>query len=326
MALIKQQVANIQEKRGVQIRDTKLQSPASTTTAATRSFPMVGFDVELIEIMERLTTQESARKILPIVGMGGIGKTTLAKNVYDNLYIVHHFHIRIWVTISQDYRVRDILLEALKCVGKTDVDKKLLTVSDQMSEASENELGSLLYKSLWGRRYLVVMDDMWSVEPWDNVKMFFPDNSNRSRVVMTTRLSDMTIHLGPSAFQMNFLDKEKSWELLRRNVFKQTPYPMESEEIGKKIAINCRALPLSIVLVSGILANSKQTEEQWEYVAENLQSILNLEDHEHCLNILSLSYNYLPVHLKPCFLYMGVFPEDENILCPNLLWIRVDSS
>ncbi|KZV46036.1 hypothetical protein F511_11352 [Dorcoceras hygrometricum] len=273
--------------------------------------------------MERLTTRESTRKILPIVGMGGIGKTTLAKNVYDNLYIVHHFHIRIWVTISQDYRVRDILLEALKCVGKTDVDKKLLIDSDQMREATENELGSLLYKSLWGRRYLVVMDDMWSVEPWDDVKMFFPDNSNRSRVLMTTRLSDMSIHLGSSAFQMNFLDKEKSWELLCRNVFKQAQCPMELKKIGKKIAINCRGLPLSIVLVSGILANSKQTKEEWEYVAENLQSILNLEDHEHCLNILSLSYNYLPVHLKPCFLYMGVFPEDENIRVPMLvkLWV-----
>lgn len=325
MDLIKQHVVKIQEKIGVQ--DPKPKNSISSTSlskpATARSLAVVGFDDALIEIMERLTMQQPTRQILPIVGMGGIGKTTLAKNVHDNLYIVHHFHIRIWVTISQDYRVRDILLEALKCVGKTDVDKKLLLSSDKMSEASEDELGSLLYKSLSGRRYLVVMDDMWSIEPWDDVRMFFPDNSNRSRIMITTRLSDMAIHLGSSAFQMNFLDEEKSWDLLCKNVFTQTSCPIELEEIGKKIAINCRGLPLSIVLVGGILANSKETPEQWEYVAENLHSILNLEEHEHCLNILSLSYNYLPVHLKPCFLYMGVFPEDENICVSMLikLWV-----
>ncbi|XP_073064503.1 putative late blight resistance protein homolog R1A-10 [Primulina eburnea] len=325
MDLIKQHVIKIQEKIGIQ--DPKSKNAISSTSlskpASTRSLAMVGFDDALIEIMDRLTTQQPTLQILQIVGMGGIGKTTLAKHVYDNLYIVQHFHICIWVTISQDYRVRDILLEALKCVGKTDVDKKLLISSDKMSEASEEELGSLLYKSLWGRRYLVMMDDMWSTEPWDDVKRFFPDNSNRSRIVITTRLSDMAIHLGSSAFQMNFLDKEKSWDLLCRNVFTQTSCPTELEEIGKKIAINCRGLPLSIVLVGGILANSKETREQWEYVAENLHSILHLEDHEHCLNILSLSYNYLPVHLKPCFLYMGVFPEDENICVSMLikLWV-----
>ncbi|XP_073125765.1 putative late blight resistance protein homolog R1A-3 [Henckelia pumila] len=343
MDLIKLQVLKIQETTAMQDY-LKPEIPISSTIlpkpATTRNFTMVGFDEALIEIMERLTEQQPTRQILPIIGMGGMGKTTLAKNVYDNLCIVHHFDIRIWVTISQHYSVRDIFLEALRCVGKTDADKISLLSTGKMSEQSvdgldpevnqrvnsqrnEDELGLELYKSLFGRRYLVVMDDMWSAEAWEDVELFFPKDDNGSRIVITTRLSDLAAYFGWCAFRINFLDKEKSWELLCKSIFAEECCPIELEETGKKIAMNCRGLPLSIVLVGGILANSEKTRGQWEYVAGNLRSILNLEDHEYCWNILSLSYNYLPVHLKPCFLYMGVFPEGHKIRVSMLikLWV-----
>ncbi|KAK6125095.1 hypothetical protein DH2020_041159 [Rehmannia glutinosa] len=122
---------------------------------------------------------------------------------------------------------------------------------------------------------------------------------------------------------MNFLDEDKSWNLLCKNVFGEESCPLELEEIGKKIANNCKGLPLSIVVIGGVLANSQRTREHWEYIAENLISIVTLDDNERCLKILHMSYNQLSVHVKPCFLYMGSISEDSKIRVSLLvkLWV-----
>ncbi|KAK4383059.1 ToMV susceptible protein tm-2 [Sesamum angolense] len=100
------------------------------------------------------------------------------------------------------------------------------------------------------------------------------------------------------------------------------PYP-ELEEIGRNIARCCHGLPLAIVVIGGLLAKSNKTREYWEYVVENITSFVHFGDDDYCLKILSLSYNSLPIHLKPCFLYMRVFPEDDEIKASKLidLWI-----
>ncbi|KAK4394797.1 ToMV resistant protein Tm-2 netted virescent [Sesamum angolense] len=112
-------------------------------------------------------------------------------------------------------------------------------------------------------------------------------------------------------------------EILLKYLLTDKKDKKELEEIGRNIAKGCRGLPLAIVVVGGLLAKSKKTREYWEFVAENVSTIVNSGDEEYCLKILSLSYNSLPIHLKPCFLYMGVFPEDHEIKASELakLWI-----
>ncbi|GER46326.1 disease resistance protein [Striga asiatica] len=168
------------------------------------------------------------------------------------------------------------------------------------------------------------MDDVWSTDAWDRIKFFFPDNNNGSRIMITTRLSNLASQLsGSSGLEMGFLDEDNSWNLFRKNVFGDKDCPMELEEIGKQIARGCKGLPLSIVVIGGLLAKSNQTREHWNYILENLNSVVNLDDNECCLRILSLSYNHLPVHLKPCFLYMGIFPKDRLVKASTLvkLWV-----
>ncbi|KAL9167334.1 hypothetical protein ABFS82_05G089800 [Erythranthe guttata] len=265
--------------------------------------------------MDKLTGQQSNLRIIPIVGMGGIGKTTLARNAY--VKFMKHFDIRAWVTVSQNYNVREILIEILLCINKAES-------RETLSAKSEGELGVKVHQSLWGRRYLIVMDDIWSVEVWDKVNLFFPDNvGQRSRIMITTRLSDVA-SIGSHGVVMDFLNEDKSWDLLCKSILEEEEEcPPELEEIGKKIAKNCEGLPLSIVVIGGHLAKSKRTREHWEYVSENIKKIVNSEDDERCLKVLQLSYNHLPVHLKPCFLYMGVFPEDKKIRVSWLvkLWV-----
>ncbi|GER52647.1 disease resistance protein RGH3 [Striga asiatica] len=210
-----------------------------------------------------------------------------------------------------------VLLEILHCIG---------CIGSEESEYEE--LGNKLYRSLFKRRYLIVMDDIWSTDAWDEMKRFFPNNDDGSRVLITTRASKVALHLdGPNYFQMPFLEVDESWNLLRRCVFgeeQQGSPPPELEAIGKNIATNCRGLPLSIVVIGGLLAKSEQTRENWQRVLENLSSTVNLEEDERCFKILKLSYDQLPVHLKPCFLYMGMYREDDWINVSMLMRLWVD--
>ncbi|KAG8379662.1 hypothetical protein BUALT_Bualt07G0112400 [Buddleja alternifolia] len=295
MDLIEQKVINVKEKMimGV-VKDQQLEEfepvVGLSRQATTGKNTLVGFDDHLVQIMEKLDTKKSKLQMISIVGKGGIGKTTLATNVYDNPFIVQHFDVRAWVTISQDYNVREILLRLLYAVdGGKDSIEKSSAFTDKMNKNSDEQLGDQLYKSLITRRYLIVMDDLWSTEAWDEVRRFFPDNSNECRIM----------------------------------VFQQDDCPLDLEKVGKKIAKSCRGLPLAVVVIGGLLAKSNKTREYWEYIAENLNSIVNSGNDEYCLKLLSLSYNHLPIYLKPCFLYMATFPEDCDISVSRLikLWV-----
>ncbi|XP_047959853.1 putative late blight resistance protein homolog R1B-14 [Salvia hispanica] len=277
-----------------------------------------GFGDASREIMDKLTNGVDDRQlqVIPIVGMGGIGKTTLAKHVYALPYIKEHFDIRAWVTISQNFDTREILCELLSQANRKS--------KEQMSEMSEYEVGEALHKYLFNRRFIIVMDDMWSVDAWDKMQNSFPNNWNGSRIVVTTRQSQLSSQLNKNyCLRLKLLDEVSRWDLFSNSVFGEERCPLELEEIGKKIVENCKGLPLAIVVVGGLLKKMEHTEECWESIRTNSSSVVNSADEDFCLKILKLSYNHLPVYLKPCFLYMGVFDEDRAVRVSTLvqLWV-----
>ncbi|XP_057763765.1 putative late blight resistance protein homolog R1B-16 [Salvia miltiorrhiza] len=315
MASIEKEAKKIQGRVGVQHQLHKNSTPpdSSRSSSIGQQSSMVGADDVKLQMMDKLTSDRLHLQIIHIVGMGGSGKTTLARTVYEERLIKDHFDICAWATISQEYIIKEIFAGLLRQLN--------IEVDDILSE---DELGEKLYKHLYGRRYLIIMDDMWSIHSWDRVRNYFPDNKNRSRIVVTTRLSDLASKLPNSdSLGMKLLDEAHSWDLLSKTVFGEEGCPFELEEIGKKIVKSCRGLPLSIVVVGGLLAKSNHEKEFWEDIGENLNASVNLEDDERCLKILYMSYKQLPIHLKPCFLYMGVFPEDELIEISKLVkfWV-----
>ncbi|XP_042037903.1 putative late blight resistance protein homolog R1A-10 [Salvia splendens] len=247
--------------------------------------------------------------------MGGIGKTTLARTVYDDPLIMYHFDFRVWLTISQDYNAWKVLLGL--------VDSMKLIV-EQMSTIEMDDVSILkerVYKTLKSRRYLVVMDDVWSTKAWDDVRNVFPNDGNGSRIMLTTRLADLAVYPSPASapHEMRFLNDSQSWDLLKGKVFANSNFPPELEDVGKKIARSCGGLPLAVVLVAGFLSEVNKIPSSWEEISENVNPIVGQE----LEGILSLSYAHLPHHLKPCFLFMAVFPEDEIIRASRLirLWL-----
>ncbi|XP_073317266.1 disease resistance protein RPP13-like [Primulina huaijiensis] len=162
----------------------------------TKNNTFVGFDEIFLDIISRLTEQCPALQILSIVGMAGIGKTTLARNVYDHSSVLCYFYIRVWVTISQEFRVREILLTAIFCANKGNPNENFAKFADEMSQVGLHELGLQLYRILSGRIFSIIMDDMWSIEACEKLKFFFPKGSDGSRIMITTRLSVMASYFG----------------------------------------------------------------------------------------------------------------------------------
>ncbi|KAL8056618.1 hypothetical protein ABFX02_04G130500 [Erythranthe guttata] len=278
---------------------------------------MVGFNNHMDEIMGALSTNESNLRIISIVGMGGIGKTTLASNVFNNPF-VEHFQLRAWFTVSQEYTDKKILLGLLHQINNTYINAHEIDDDDD-----DYAIGDRLHKTLFGRKYLIVMDDMWDIKACDMVKRFLPDNNNGSRILVTTRLMKLAVDIGScSPYQLNLLDISQSWDLLREKIFAEECCPDELEGTGKSIAKKCNGLPLALVVIAGVLAKSK-TEEHWVSIEKDVTSAVNNQDDESCMKILLLSYNNLPIHLKPCFLYFAVFPEDHIINAERLvrLWV-----
>ncbi|XP_022846335.1 putative late blight resistance protein homolog R1B-17 [Olea europaea var. sylvestris] len=270
---------------------------------------MVGFHNDLNQIIDRLTGNQGALQLIPVTGMGGIGKTTLGKNVYNDPRIKDHFHTRAWVSISQEYREREVLLNLLDSMEQLS--------AEMCQENSTAKLKDYLHKSLIGMTYLVVLDDIWTTEARGSLRRIFPDERNGSRIMLTTRLL-CVVDSRHSPHRMQFLNETDSWNLLCQKVFGEDFCPLELEEVGKEISNNCKGLPLSLVVIGNHLSKVNRTKDHWEYVAENVKSVVNAAD-ENCSEILSLSYDYLPHYFKARFLYMGVLPEDDEIRVSKLI-------
>ncbi|XP_047947604.1 putative late blight resistance protein homolog R1A-10 [Salvia hispanica] len=286
-------------------------SPSSSASYATKKTTMLGFDGYVAQLLEELTRNVPHRLILPIVGMGGIGKTTLAKNVYESSLTVFHFDVRVWVIVSQVYKATHMLSQALSCLGGS-------------RNKIDDELGVELYKSLFGHRYLIVLDDIWSVEAWEKIQKFFPENGNGSRIVVTTRQQEVANYFGSTSLDVGFLDYENRWNLFCEVTFAQQDCPPQLERIAKNIVKKCRGLPLAIRVIGGLLGKAPRIQEYWKKIAKDKSLVMEYSgDGNKPINILYLSYKYLPVWLRSCFLYMGLFPDDHLIDVSRLikLWI-----
>ncbi|KAI5679178.1 hypothetical protein M9H77_10128 [Catharanthus roseus] len=276
---------------------------------------VVGFEDETRVLRDRLIAGRMRLEVVPIVGMAGIGKTTIANKLFNDLSINYRFHIRAWTTISQAYGMRKSLHSILSSI---------LNENDPVFDMGAQDIGEKLRKCLKGNRYLIVIDDIWDKQTWNELKVFFPDDGNGSRILTTSRIVDVVANASTDkdTHFLRVLTSTESYALLKQKVFADKIFPEELDQIGKLIVEKCKGLPLAIVVVSGLLAQREKTQDCWRHVADSISSSVDNEFGQ-IMDILALSYTDLPPHLKSCFLYLGSFPEDYEIPVKGLLrtWI-----
>ncbi|XXG71039.1 hypothetical protein AAC387_Pa07g0381 [Persea americana] len=269
---------------------------------------VVGLQEETKMVKERLFNGVSRRCVISIVGMGGLGKTTLAKKVYHD--VKDDFDCHAFIHLSQQYEIKDVLMRIINCI--------MNLCREKIEKLDEMELGMILGAHLTEKKYLVVIDDIWSTEAWGTLKGVLPDGFNESRVILTTRIKDVALQADPRNYchEMQLLDNNDGWELFLKKAFPERNTsiycPSELEEIGRKIFAKCGGLPLAILVLGGLLSRKDQTPSAWSKVLESVTSD-HPESFEQCRKILALSYWDLPYYLKPCFLYLGLFPESSEI-------------
>ncbi|XP_047264803.1 putative late blight resistance protein homolog R1B-16 [Capsicum annuum] len=292
-------------------------TPARATASTYGSFlsvdeEIVGFQDDVESIIQQLTKGTKELDVVSIVGMPGLGKTTLATMVFNHHVIDKYFDVRASCSISKEYNLRKVCSEILK------------QVLGNVDGILDEDMPDKLRKSLMRKRYLIVLDDIWEVKAWEEFRLCFQDDENGSRIMLTTRDEEVArqIKHHSDPYFLRFLTMDESWKLLQKKVFQGEICPSELRGAGLRVAKSCKGLPLVIVLIAGIIAKQVRASS-WLEIAKDLSSHV-LE--EQSTKIIESSYNYLEDHLKSCLLYMGLFPEDYKFPVSNLLklWIAED--
>ncbi|XP_071920047.1 disease resistance protein RGA2-like [Coffea arabica] len=253
-------------------------------------------------LMKEMDRDDENVSILPIVGVGGLGKTTLAQLVFNDECIAKHFEPKLWVWVSEDFDGKRII--------------KALINSIQRTPTGELELAPLqrnLQELLRGKRYLIVLDDVWNENPqeWEKLKSVLECGSRGSSIVTTTRMEKVATIMGTlQTHHLSSLSDNQCWSLFRQRAFGR----QEAEEypnlvvIGKEIVKKCGGVPLAAKALGGFL-QFKREETEWNFV--KCSEIWNLP--QDILPALRLSYLNLPVELRGCFAYCAVFPRGYEI-------------
>ena len=286
---------------------------------------VVGFEGPIQTLKKWLTEGRKERTVISIVGMAGLGKTTLGKQVFDT--VDKHFECHAVVTVSRPYDVLRFLRELTKKLyreSKEEPPRDVATM-DRMSLIEE------IRNRLCNKRYVVFFDDVWEEKFWDDIESALIDNKNGSRILITTRVEKVVDFCKKCLFfevhKIKPLSKEKSLELLWRKAFGydfDERCTKDYKEVGLDIVRKCECLPLAIVAIGSLLYRKCKSPPEWRRFSQNLSSELQSNSElQSVTKILSLSYDDLPKNLKSCLLYFGMYPEDYEVKCGRLIqqWI-----
>ncbi|KAJ4966720.1 hypothetical protein NE237_018569 [Protea cynaroides] len=257
---------------------------------------------------------EEFLSVIPIVGIGGLGKTTLAKIVYNHGSVVAHFDKRMWICVSDKFKVSILIKEMVESLAGATTN--LLNL-----EATQSKLDEYLRS----KRFLLVLDDVWNLdhEKWDRLRASLAIGTKGSKIVVTTRNEKVASIMGTiPPYHLVGLSENESWSLFKIRAFGSGGATENSntKRIGRKLIEKCKGVPLAIKSLSALM-HSKRNGHEWLSIQDN--EIWKSEDGTGILSVLKLSYDHLSPPLKQCFAYCSIFPKGYKIEKKTLiqLWM-----
>ncbi|XP_071921901.1 disease resistance protein RPM1 [Coffea arabica] len=286
---------------------------------------VVGFEEDKDMLMAWALDMVDEHKVMFVVGMGGSGKTTLAKQVFDA--VKQDFCCSAWISVSKSKKnleiLRNMLDQLCRCSSRAETAPTLL-------QQSLDFYINRIKEYLLDKRYVIVLDDLWVDDVWRSIMLALP-RRNRSRIIITTRRGDIAYSLKDGSVDVHpiqHLSLEKAKELIHRIAFPGSRIcPPALATLSNEILGKCEGLPLAITEIGHLLSTKGEREPEWKKLRDSLAS--ELTSHGRLANIakvLILSYDDLPYHLKNCFLLMNTFPPNHPIQRTKLirLWIAED--
>ncbi|GLT33614.1 hypothetical protein SLA2020_081860 [Shorea laevis] len=267
---------------------------------------VLGRESDKEAILQRLLEDGGNLKqdfVIPIVGMGGLGKTTLARLIYNDKRLEGKFDLKAWVCVSDEFDVARITRNILEHVTKKRPDFENFAL-----------LQEELKGKLSGHKFLLVLDDVWNKEygQWDVLKRPFMSGALGSKIIVTTRNQDVgTMMRGDDGvYNLELLHDDVCLPLFTQHALGEENFDThpELQDVGEKLVKRCKRLPLALKTLGGVLRGKLRSDE-WENI-HNSNIWNSSEDRSEILPTLRLSYNHLPSYLKQCFAYCALFPKD----------------
>ncbi|XBI50920.1 hypothetical protein VPH35_033522 [Triticum aestivum] len=285
---------------------------------------LYGRDRVMKSIMDDITKGQycdNGLTVLPVVGPGGMGKTTLIQHIYRNGQVQNHFPVTIWICVSVKFDLEKVLGQIKTCIPK---------VQDEKESSTTEEL---IEQRLKSTKFLLVLDDIWKISNGDDwgklLSTLNKSEEKGSMILVTTRfqaIAQKTQTTGHSV-ELDGLEYEEFRKLFLAFVFGDEQYPRDKQfllETGDKIMEKLKGSPLAAKTVGRLLSKDLSLGH-WKKVLKSKGWEKQTDDNE-IMPALKLSYDFLPFHLQQCFAYSGLFPEDYGFRSDELisLWIGLD--
>ncbi|XP_031407690.1 putative disease resistance protein RGA4 isoform X1 [Punica granatum] len=266
--------------------------------------------------VERIFNEENV-SVLPIVGVGGLGKTTLARLVFNDDKVTEYFEMKLlWVCVSINFNVEDILRKIVReCTPSNNEGIANLRMSELLEKLK-----------IWidGKKFLLVLDDVWKDNrtKWLELREFLMSGAKGSKILVTARYPRVAETMTREFHELSGLPDDDSLSLLMQMAMKEEREwkNQNLEKIAREIVKKCAGVPLAIKTIGRLLVYSGCTEGHWLYFKDNDLSSINQEECD-IMPTLKLSYDFLPSHLKPCFAYCSLFPQDYVLEPRELVYL-----
>ncbi|XP_048426012.1 putative disease resistance protein At3g14460 [Pyrus x bretschneideri] len=278
--------------------------------------PVIGREEDKRKIVELLSKQEHRAvnfDVVAIVGMAGVGKTTLAGQVFKDMEATQMFQPAVWVCVSDDFNLERVTKQILQSI-----------TSRQYTTEDYEKVQNDLHKELAGKKFLIVLDDVWktcSYGEWMKLQSPFRDGAQGSKIVVTTRDTEVSKMMGAATLVHNLVPMQNDvcLQVFEQHALLNANRPPNYESLKEKIVAKCRGLPLAARTLGGVLLDQKI--DKWEEILND--KLWSLSDKHDILPVLRLSYFYLPSHLKRCFAYCSILPNDYEFgeMQMILLWM-----
>ncbi|GKU88521.1 hypothetical protein SLEP1_g2773 [Rubroshorea leprosula] len=288
-----------------------------STSSLVDESQVYGREMDKHEIIQRLMNVEIGEiGVVCVVGMGGVGKTTLAQFVYNDEKVENLFELRVWVCVSEDFdvvRLTEILLQSVtkgSCHSKGDLNSLQLRLREELSR----------------KKFLIVLDDVWNenYKRWDVLRRPFLAGTAGSKVLVTTRSERVaSIMTTCEVYHLQALSDDACMSLFATHALRASNFDGQAnlKGIGGEIVKKCKGLPLATKTLGGLLRGKVNYDEWEDMLRSKIRDIP--EERGGIIPDLKLSYHHLPSHLKRCFAYCAIFPKDyefdKNELV--LLWM-----
>ncbi|TVU03293.1 hypothetical protein EJB05_51165, partial [Eragrostis curvula] len=302
---------------------TTLKRPITCATVTENK--LYGRDAIFNKTIDELTggVYHETLSVLPIVGPGGIGKTTFTQHLYNHEKTKEHFQVMVWVCVSTNFDVLKLTQEILSCLPAAEnEDRNQANTTNNLSLLHESIAKRLKHKS-----FLIVFDDIWECKTksdWDTLLAPFKKRETKGNMVLVTtrfpKIATMVKNEATNIINLQGLEPDEFWKFFQDCVFgdvKDEKHEDDLIKIARAIADKLKCSPLAAKTV-GPLLRKNHHRDHWNGILEN-KEWQSQGDNDNIMPALKISYDYLPFRPKKCFTYCALFPEDHKFRNSELI-------